>query len=82
MTKAFGKRTKMVLGYCSPQVGMAGPPCSSRKREGNGVDLRGIILFSFTTLDNSAQFREEIAGYLEKIYEPFVIFGLYKDFVM
>lgn len=26
LTKAFGKHTKMIFGYCSPQVGMAGAP--------------------------------------------------------
>ena len=59
LTKAFGKHTKMILGYCSPQVGMAkgsaGPLGSEQKREGNG-ELKerrltdAIISFSFITL--------------------------------
>lgn len=53
LTKAFGKHTKMILGYCSPQVGMVGAPRGplrpSKKREGNGEIKDAIISFSFIT---------------------------------
>lgn len=51
--KAFGKHTKMIFGYCSPQVGTAGaargPSGPSRKGREPGELKRAVISFSFIT---------------------------------
>lgn len=50
--KGFGNRARMILGDCSPQVGMAGPagpPGSRQEREGNGELRSAVISFSFIT---------------------------------
>lgn len=43
LSKAFGKHTKMIFGYCSPQVGMAGAvwgPWVPAEKGGNPGSLR------------------------------------------
>lgn len=57
LSKAFGKHTKMIFGYCSPQVGMAGaargPSGPGRKGREPGELKSAVISFSFITLEFS-----------------------------